>query len=70
MSSHRTHGKVVGVEGKGIKMKGIESHLEAKLIYARILLFYHTKSRSGLDFTVIFFLVVIVTWTRYSTATL
>ena len=69
MSSHRTHGKVVGIERKGIKMKGIESHLETKVVYARIFLFYHTKSRSGLDLAVIFFLVVVVTWTRYGTAT-
>jgi hypothetical protein len=64
VSSSRTHGKVVGVKRKGIKMKGIESHLETKIVYARIFLFYHTESRSGLNFTIIFFFVVVVAWTR------
>lgn len=44
-------------------MKGVEFHLETIFVYVGIFFLYHTKRRSGLYFAIIFFLMVIVTWT-------
>lgn len=43
VSSNRTKGEIVRVEGKRIKMKGVEPHLEAKVVCVGIFLLHHAK---------------------------
>ena len=41
--SNRTEGKIVRVEGKRIELKGVEPHLETKVVCVRIFFLYHAE---------------------------